>query len=203
LPDGTSPLHWKGEPTTDTTDLTNQEEVVKMSFVFSGLFWGAIVVLIGLTIILNGVLGVRIPIIRIVFGLLLIYWGISLLLGLSFRRASGATVFSETELKSSEASGKQDVVFGKTTIDLTGIQLKPGVNRYEVNTFFGASIIRLNPATPAKVVVSSAFGGVRMPDGSNVAFGENMWRSPTLKEDSAYLYIKVAVVFGGTEIQVR
>ena len=174
-----------------------------MSFVFSGLFWGAIVVLIGLTIILNGVLGVRIPIIRIVLGLLLIYWGISLLLGLSFRRASGATVFSETEPKSSEASGKQDVVFGKTTIDLTGIQLKPGVNRYEVNTVFGASIIRLNPAMPAKVVVSSAFGGVRMPDGSNIAFGENTWRSPTFKEDSAYLYVKVAVVFGGTEIQAR
>jgi len=174
-----------------------------MSFVFSGLFWGAIVVLIGLTIILNGVLGVRIPIIRIVLGLLLIYWGISLLLGLSFRRASGATVFSETELKSSESSGKQDVVFGKTTIDLTGIQLKPGVNRYEVNTVFGASVIRLSPATPAKVVVSSAFGGVRMPDGSNIAFGESTWRSPTFKEDSAYLYVKVAVVFGGTEIQAR
>jgi len=174
-----------------------------MSFVFSGLFWGAIVVLIGLTIILNGVLGIRIPMIRIVLGLLLIYWGISLLLGLSFRRTSGATVFSDTRLETTEASGKQDVVFGRSTIDLTGIQLKPGVNRYEVNTVFGVSTIRLNPATPAKVVVSSAFGGVRMPDGSNVAFGENTWRSPTLKEDSAYLYIKGAVVFGGTEIQVR
>ncbi len=173
-----------------------------MNFAFSGLFWGAIVVLIGLTIILNGVLGIRIPIIRLVFGLLLIYWGISLLVGVSFRRTSGATAFNETELKG-EASGKQDVLFGKATIDLTGIQLKPGVNRYEVNTVFGASVIRLNPATPAKVVVSSAFGGVRMPDGSNVAFGENTWRSPTFKEDSAYLFVKAAVVFGGTEIEAK
>ena len=171
-----------------------------MSFVFSGLFWGAIVVLIGLTIILNGVLGIRIPIIRIVFGLLLIYWGISLLLGLSFRRTSGATVFSDTKLESTEASGKQDVVFGRSTIDLTGVQLKPGVNRFEVNTIFGASVIRLNPATPAKVVATSAFGGVRLPDGSNVAFGDNTWLSPTFKADSAYLYVKVAVVFGGAEI---
>lgn len=174
-----------------------------MSFVFSGLFWGAIVVLIGLGIILNGVLGIRIPMVRIIFGLLLIYWGVSLLAGMSFRRTSGATAFNETVVRSSEASGKQDVLFGKATIDLTGIQLKPGVNRYEVNTVFGASVIRLNPATPAKVIVSSAFGGVRMPDGSNVAFGENTWRSPTFKEDSAYLYVKAAVVFGGIEIEAK
>lgn len=172
-----------------------------MSFVFSGLFWGAVVVFIGITIILNGVLGVRIPIIRIVFGLLLIYWGVNLLIGARFGR-SGSAVFSDAEVKATSA-GKQDVLFGKGTIDLTGIQLKPGVNRYEVNTVFGASVIRLNPATPAKVVVSSAFGGVRMPDGGNVAFGENTWRSPTLKEDSAYLFVKAAVVFGGTEIEAR
>ena len=172
-----------------------------MSFVFSGLFWGAVVVFIGITIILNGVLGVRIPIIRIVFGLLLIYWGVNLLIGARFGR-SGSAVFSDAEVKATSA-GKQDVLFGKATIDLTGVQLKPGVNRYEVNTVFGASVIRLNPATPAKVVVSSAFGGVRMPDGGNVAFGENTWRSPTLKEDSAYLFVKAAVVFGGTEIEAR
>jgi hypothetical protein len=174
-----------------------------MSFVFSGLFWGTIVVLIGLTIILNGVLGIRIPMVRIILGLLLIYWGVSLLAGMSFRRMSGTTAFRETEVTNAEASGKQDVLFGKATIDLTGVQLKPGVNRYEVNTVFGHSVIRLSPATPAKVVVSSAFGGVRLPDGSNVAFGENTWRSPTFKEDSAYLYVKAAVVFGGTEIEAK
>ncbi len=174
-----------------------------MSFVFSGLFWGAIVVLIGLTIILNGVLGIRIPIVRIVFGLLLIYWGISLLLGLSVRRTSGATIMSDSRVMSTEATGKQDVVFGKSTIDLTGVQLKPGANHYEVNTIFGASTIRLNPAIPAKVKVTSVFGGVRLPDGANIAFGENTWLSPAFKADSAYLYVKAAVVFGATEVTAR
>jgi hypothetical protein len=42
-----------------------------------------------------------------------------------------------------------------------------------------------------------------MPDGSNIAFGENTWRSPTFKEDSAYIYVNAAVVFGGTEIEAR
>jgi len=172
-----------------------------MSFVFSGLFWGAIVVLIGITIILNGVLGIRIPIIRIVFGLLLIYWGISLLIGARFGR-SGTAVFSDAEVKATSA-GKQDIIFGRGVIDLTGIVLREGINRYEVNTVFGASVIKVDRSMPVKVVASAAFAGVKLPDGGNVAFGESTWRSPNLKEDSTYLLVKTDVVFGGTEVVTK
>ena len=174
-----------------------------MGFVFSGVFWGIIVVLIGLSIILNVVVGVRIPLIRIIFGLLLIYWGVSVLIGSSFHsRHSSTTMFSESEIKVTQA-GRQDVVFGKGTIDLTGITLQPGVNRYEISTVFGASVIRIDPAMPVKVVASSAFAGVRMPDGGNIAFGETTYRSAGLREDSTYLLVKAGVVFGSVEVRDR
>lgn len=174
-----------------------------MSFVFSGVFWGILVVLVGLSIILNHVVGVRIPLVRIIFGLLLIYWGVSVLIGASFRsRRSDTTVFSESEIKATEA-GRQDVIFGKGTIDLTGVALKPGVNRYEINTIFAASVIRVDSGMPVKVVASSAFAGVRMPDGGNIAFGETTYRSAGLREDSTYLLVKAAVVFGSMEVRDR
>ena len=172
-----------------------------MGFLFSGIFWGVVVVLLGLSIILNVVAGVRIPFVRVFFGLLLIYWGVNLLIGARHGR-SGTAVFSDTEVKVTTA-GKQDVLFGRGVIDLTGIVLKEGVNRYEVNTVFGASIIKLDPAMPVKVVASSAFAGVKLPDGGNVAFGESTWRSANLKEDSTYLLVKTDVVFGGTEVVAR
>jgi hypothetical protein len=169
-----------------------------MGFLFSGIFWGIIVVLLGLTIILNVTTGVRIPFFRVFLGLLLIYWGISLLAGSRFGRSSTA-VFSDSEIRATSA-GKQDVIFGRGVIDLSGMALKEGVNRYEVNTVFGASVIKLDPAMPVKVVASSAFAGVKMPDGGNIAFGETTYRSPNLKEDSTYLLVKTSVVFGGTEV---
>jgi len=172
-----------------------------MGFLFSGVFWGIIVVLLGLSIILNVVAGVKIPFFRIFFGLLLIYWGVSLLIGARFGR-SGTAVFSDASIKATSA-GKQDVIFGRAVIDLSGIVLKEGVNRYEVNTVFGASVIKLDPAMPVKVVASSAFAGVKLPDGGNVAFGESTWRSPNLKEDSTYLLVKTDVVFGGTEVEMK
>lgn len=172
-----------------------------MGFLFSGVFWGIVVVLLGLSIILNVVAGVKIPFFRIFFGLLLIYWGLSLLIGARFRR-SGAAVFSDAKVKAASA-GKHDVVFGRATIDLSGIALKEGVNRYEVNTIFGASVIRLDPAMPVKVIASAAFGGVKVPDGGNVAFGESTWRSSSLREDSTHLLVKADVVFGATEVVLK
>jgi predicted membrane protein len=174
-----------------------------MGFIFSGLFWGIIVVLVGLSIILNVVAGVKIPLFRVIFGLLLIYWGVSLLAGASFRfRSSGSTVFGESDVRATE-TGKQDVIFGKGTIDLTRVALSEGANRYEVNTVFGSSVVRVDPAVPTKVVVSSAFAGARLPDGNNIAFGEYTWRSPAWREDTARLVVKVAVVFGSAEVRDR
>jgi len=172
-----------------------------MGFLFSGVFWGIVIVLLGLSIILNVVAGVKIPFFRVFFGLLLIYWGINLLVGARFGR-SGAAVFSNAEVKAT-AAGKQDVIFGRAVVDLTGIVLKGGANRFEVNTIFGSSIIKLDPAMPVKVVASSAFAGVKLPDGGNIAFGESTWRSPNLNEDSTYLLVKTDVVFGATEVRNR
>jgi len=172
-----------------------------MGFLFSGIFWGIVVVLLGLSIILNVVAGVKIPFFRIFFGLLLIYWGVSLLIGARFHR-SGTAVFSDADIKAT-AAGKQDVIFGRAAVDLSGIVLKPGANRYEVNTVFGASVIKLDRTMPVKVAASAAFAGVKLPDGGSVAFGESGWRSPGLKEDSTYLLVKTDVVFGATEVVLK
>jgi hypothetical protein len=176
---------------------------MKMSFIFSGLFWGIIVVLIGLSIILNVVLGVKIPLIRIIFGLLLIYWGVTLLVGSSFRlRSRGTSAFSDADIRVTE-TGKQDVIFGRATIDLTGLALKPGANRYEVDAIFGSALITLDSKTPARVRVSSAFGSARLPDGNIIAFGDRDWSSPGLNRDSGYLDLKADVVFGSLEVRTR
>lgn len=52
-----------------------------MEFMLSSkLFWGAIVVLAGLVIIANAVFNINIPIFRVFFALLLIYWGVKMLI---------------------------------------------------------------------------------------------------------------------------
>lgn len=175
-----------------------------MGFLSSGLFWGVVIVLIGLSVILNVVLGVKIPLFRIVFGLLLIYWGVSLLAGSRFgSRAGDTAVFSDTQMKPAAAAKEYNILFGRGEIDLSGVKLEPGRNRTEVNTIFGSSVIRLDPATPVRLRVSSAFGSARTPDGNTAAFGDYTWTSPEFSPESTHLDIKVDVVFGSADIRIR
>lgn len=170
-------------------------------FLFSGLFWGAVVILLGLSIILNGVFGVRIPLVRIVLALVLIYLGISLLVRRPvWKVGARSAVFSDTSVRAAEAVGEYSVIFGKSDLDFTGVTLKPGANRVEVNVVFGSGIVRVSPAMPVRVVASSAFGSARMPDGNSAVFGEYTYKSPAFNPDSGYLDVRAAVVFGGLDV---
>jgi hypothetical protein len=65
---------------------------------------------------------------------------------------------------------------------------------------FGGGVIRLNPETPVKIMVNSAFAEAVMPDGNKVQFGNTSYQSKSYKEGQDGLLIEANVVFGGLEI---
>lgn len=50
-----------------------------MKYLKKGTFWGIILILLGISIILKGAFNIYLPVIRILFGCILIYWGGELL----------------------------------------------------------------------------------------------------------------------------
>jgi hypothetical protein len=50
------------------------------------------------------------------------------------------------------------------------------------------------------VEVSSAFAEARRPDGSDLGFGDHVYRSKNLDESKPHLLVKADVVFGKIEI---
>ena len=174
---------------------------MKMGFVFSGVFWGVILILLGVSIVLNVVFGVKIPLFRIVFALVLIYLGIRMLTGLPFwRKTPNAAVFEDKRIEAAGASDRYDVVFGKGVIDLTKLEVKDRPVKIEATTAFGSSVIIIDPAVSAKIKVTSAFAGARMPDGNVIVFGEYTYKTPGLKNAANYVLLEATVVFGGMEI---
>lgn len=125
-----------------------------------------------------------------------------MLTGISCRRSSKTTVFEEKKIEATTSTGKYDVIFGKSVIDLTGIELKEGVSKVEINTVFGSSVIKIDPAMPIKIRASSAFGSARTPDENMVGFGEHTYKSDSLKQTDTknYLLILLNVVFGSAEV---
>jgi len=169
-------------------------------FLFSGFFWSGVLVLLGICIILNVFLKAKIPFVRIFFALLLIYIGVSLFFARSWRGLEWRRHHFPERVRVTDGSQKHDIVFGEGEIDLTGVKLADKVIREEVDVAFGSARIRLNPALPVRVDVSSAFAEVRLPNGNEVGFGDHVYRSRDLDENKPHLRVKVDVAFGHVEV---
>lgn len=178
---------------------------MRMGFLFSGLFWGILLILIGITIVIKVFFKVDIPIVRIGFALFFVYIGISILLngdGKKHRHSDSDVVFEESDVNVTKDQKEYNVIFGKVTYDLTKLDIT-NTNDIEINVVFGAAEIILDKNMPVILTVDSAFAGAKLPDGNSVAFGTTHYTSPSYRGDAPALKIKVDVVFGGVDFQNR
>ncbi len=166
------------------------------------LFFGLVIVLVGISIILEAVFQIHLPIVRIALGLFFIYLGIRFLTGRRWH--DGEThmrgVFSEDNY--APVSGdhvKHDVVFGRGVVDLTHLARDGGEAHAQVNTIFGATVVKIDPAVPLEIEVNSALGEARLPDQSVTAIGTLHYRPPGQKEPPR-LHVRVNVVFGSSQV---
>jgi hypothetical protein len=177
-----------------------------MGFLFSGIFWGSILILLGLSVIIRITFNIHIPLARIIFALILIYFGLRVLMGGSWCRpnCTGNTVlFSEVKTELSKDSNDYNVIFGKGSISFNDTSLAADNRKIKVNTIFGAGEITINPDVPAVIRVSSAFAGAKMPDGNIISFGEYVYKTKSYSDKAPSLRIHATVVFGGLEINEK
>ena len=171
-----------------------------MTFIFTGVFWAAVLILLGILVILNAILGTHIPFVRIFFALLLCYIGLSILFGPAHRYHHRFSTEEPERIIVTGEAGKQDVVFSNSEIDLTGLELKDRTMREEVHVAFGSARVKLNPNLPVRIEASSAFGEAKLPDGASIGFGDHTYRSKGLDENRPYLLLKADVAFGRLDI---
>lgn len=172
---------------------------MKIGFFFSGVFWGVLLIILGISTIVKTVFNVNIPLFRTAFSLFIIYIGLTMLFnGFSFETEKNTVLFSERKMNATNSFDKYNIIFGKGEVDFT--VRPPEYGRREVNIIFGSGIIRISSDIPVKIKVHSAFAAAFMPDGNQIAFGEYTYRTGSLKEEENYLEIEANVVFGSLQI---
>jgi predicted membrane protein len=176
---------------------------MKMSM---GIFWGIVLVLIGISIIIKIVFNIDFPVFKFLVAFFFIYIGVRIMVGnfnfFSTKVGSNDVVFSDATMNDSVVDGKEyNVVFGKGRFDFRNVELKDNKSiKLEVNTVFGESKIMVNPAIPFRINVSAAFAGAKLPNGNTTAFGETYYQSPDFDSTKPYLLIETNVVFGALHI---
>ncbi len=91
-----------------------------MSFLTSGLFWGFILVLLGLSIIVRILFNIDVPVFKVVFGLILIYLGFQVLFGSPTRFVRHHTTVRRTERRFDRAASRVDHRFERAVSRVDG-----------------------------------------------------------------------------------
>lgn len=168
------------------------------SFLFSKLFWGLVIILVGISFIAQGVFKIHFPVGKVVIALVLIYLGVRMLLG-GFGMKQNATVFGDSSITVEHlADAKYDVVFGSQRIDLSQALNDGESHTVEVNVVFGEAKITIPSNVPVKIKSSSVFGSVRTPR-TNTSFGQDEYTAGGAS-GTGNLLLKVNAVFGSAHV---
>ncbi len=175
-----------------------------MSFISTGTFWGIVIVLIGLSIILREVFHVHIPFVKIIFGLLFIYWGVKMIVGGFSRSTSGnSAVFGQADMQFDSKHDDYDIVFGNGTIDLFKMEAPTQNKKVEVSVVFGNGTLIINDSIPMKIEMNSVFGASVLEDKRINALGKTYNTTSAYKDGQPYVLLETNVVFGRLVIQTK
>lgn len=170
-----------------------------------GLFWGMLLILIGLAIILRVLIGVKF--FGALIALVLIFIGISMLIGKPWMFRSGKrdhdTIFEDRKVHEIPRDETEyNVIFGKTVYDFTDVDFTEDKSiRIKVNTVFGSTVIKVDRSKPIRIKSDAVFGSSTMPDGNTVAFGSVNYTTESFSSEKNHLYIDAPVVFGSLHIR--
>ena len=168
-----------------------------MVSIVDGIFWGAVLIIVGVWFIVRRSVPVHIPVIRIIIAVLFVYAGVRLLVRGPEITDHNTAVFSESTMRYSPGRSREyNLVFSSGTVDLSKAVPSGASIHAEVNVIFGSGTLRVDPSQPVRVNMSSAFGTVESPNGRSVAFGDSVYTSPSYRDGAPALEIHATAVFG-------
>lgn len=142
-----------------------------MRFLSSGIFWGFVVILFGIGILLKSVFHINIPFFKIFVGIVVILFGISIIFdAVKFKKIEA--VFGDYNFNSGTIQKEYNIVFSKAAMDVSNFDFSNYNGEFiKINSVFSSSEIYLSRDFQYEIRAESAFGTVRLPNGENVSFG--------------------------------
>jgi predicted membrane protein len=172
-----------------------------LNILFNTLFWGILLILCGLSILIKTIFGISIPLFRLLCAFFFIYMGIKLLGFQGHQHASSYTkniIFAKESTHASSTYKKYNVIFGQGTIDLTAVPFQ-AESYIEVRVVFGNGTLIINKDVPTMVKVNTACGSTQLPDETTITFGHYIYKNYT-GDMQPQVIIDINVVFGNLDV---
>jgi len=175
-----------------------------MRMFFSGYFWGLVLVIWGVLLILNTTFHFKIPIGSIIIASILILLGIQLLVGPKMYygiKNDHEVIFNEAKIKATSENDKYSVVFGSGVFDFTDINKTDKKQFVKADVVFGQAIVKIKKTDPIIIKGNCVFGNIKFPDSGSLSFGDRTYTTSSYAGSSNPIEIKADVVFGEMVIQ--
>ncbi len=171
--------------------------------IFNGTFWGIVLIILGILLIVKYIFNVQFPVFRILIAVLFIYLGIRILLGncCGYRSNScdNSAAFTEKEFSYNANQNNYNCVFGSSSLDLSELQITAN-KTIDVSVVFGEFRVKLNKDQNIEIISNTAFGSTDLPYENVGGFGSKTFRTPKFNESLPHLTIRTNVAFGSMKI---
>lgn len=174
-----------------------------VSFIFTELFWGTLLILFGISILIKVLLGIDIPIVRIFVALILIYGGVTLVLGTLPQYSKESIIFQKASLKPKKLESMYTIALSSATLDFSSLRFKEP-QEVKVTTILGSTKIKLNKSLPTEIYVNTSFANAQLPNDDKVSFsGSYPYKIPADSTQEPLLKLQANVVLGNLEISTE
>ena len=171
-----------------------------MRFLSSGIFWGFIVILFGVGILLKSVFHVNIPFFKILIGIIILFFGISFIVGAMSQRKSEA-IFRDYNFNFVTIEKEYNIVFSKGVFNFTNFNFSNYNGEFiKINSAFSKSEIYLSRNFEYEIRADSVFGVVSLPNGESVSFGNIARLENAENSGLKRINLHVSSIFGETKI---
>lgn len=169
-----------------------------------GLFWGIILIAIGISIIFKVIFDVSI--FRILIAIVFILIGIKILVGKSVVNVStkdSDVIFNDKKYTEFPITNTEyNTIFGKSVYDFSEAKVSADSNiTLQFNTVFGHSEIILPEGLPVRIKADAVFGAVKLPNENSAVFGSATYVTELDSISVNYVDVKASAVFGNIEIR--
>ena len=171
-------------------------------------FWGIILILTGVALLVRVIFNIDFPVLRVLAGLFFILLGIKIILGSSMiwpiKTADNEFFFRSGTIDVSDVPADEyQLVFSRTTFDLREIKRPDQKKDLKINSVFSGCTVYLPVDLPVNIRVDAVFAGVKMPARNTPLFGRGRYSSDDYDPDGPGLDIRVNVVFGSVVLMYR
>jgi len=173
---------------------------MKLGFFFTEVFWGSLLVLLGISMIIKTIFGIDIPVVRTILAILLIYTGISIIANIgSKHKQKQSIVFSEQVIIPENINNYYSVMFGKSTIDLTHIQTIDELLQIKIDVAFGQALVKISRSIPTEIASTVTFGNAFFPDNTSISSGKYTYKNYA-GQTKPLVKVRSHIAFGNMQV---